>query len=219
MSVYIFYHILCNQYSIDIVKEQCLCILFSGLYHRVDKVYCFLLGSDEERFHMTELVHSFGKKFIIYKESTEIGRYERFTLESIKELVNNNDKFLYIHSKGIRHIGQPHYNCVVQWRMYMDYFLFTKHLECIDILDMYDVVGVLHSIEPKSHFSGNFWWSKGSYYHKLPDQVGTGYWDPEFHVHLCSPSVYAIDSPIRTDERPHYFGIYPFSKFIDYYTS
>ena len=43
-NVYVFYHIYCNKNTIDIIKDQCTKIVFSGLYDAVKQVYCFLAG-------------------------------------------------------------------------------------------------------------------------------------------------------------------------------
>ena len=46
-NTYIFYHIYCNQSTVNIVGDQATKIIFSGLYKDVNKIYCFLTGKKE----------------------------------------------------------------------------------------------------------------------------------------------------------------------------
>ena len=63
--VYVFYHIFCNDNTAAIVKDQCLRIIFSRLYERVDAVYCFLVGQESKIVEVEKLIANLGKKFRI----------------------------------------------------------------------------------------------------------------------------------------------------------
>jgi len=63
----------------------------------------------------------------------------------------------------------------------MEYFLIEQGIYCLNNLEYVDAIGnniindcgdqkEICSVHPEHcyHFSGNFWWSKSSYIHKLP---------------------------------------------------
>ena len=71
----------------------------------------------------------------------------------------------------------------------MEYYLIKNFKFCLEKLNDYDIVGVGYMtkiIGP--HFSGNFWWSKGSYYKTLPtkadmtNNIGPDYLAPESFI-------------------------------------
>ena len=49
-GIYIFYHIFCNKYTLEVVKDQINKIIFSGLYNKCTKIYCFLTGEEERLY-------------------------------------------------------------------------------------------------------------------------------------------------------------------------
>ena len=70
----------------------------------------------------------------------------------------------------------------------MEYFLIGQHQKALEALKTHDVVGVNYTtfwIGP--HFSGNYWWSTGKYYMKLPDVIGPTYTDPEKYIFEAGP--------------------------------
>jgi len=46
----------------------------------------------------------------------------------------------------------------------VEYELFTRHHECIRLLDAWDTVGVNYRSEPAPHYSGNVWWARCDYF-------------------------------------------------------
>ena len=122
-----------------------------------------------------------------------------------------------MHSKGVTKPEDPG---VYDWRNYLDYFTIYKARDCIELLDKYDVVGANFVDIPESgkyHFSGNYWWTRGSYYLTLPREIGIAYTDPEFYVCGSSPKVYCINllrtiSPLIV---PSYLRFYPYRNYID----
>lgn len=100
-NIYIFYHIYCNSNTYSIVNDQINKIIFSGLYKKIDKVYVFLTGEEYYINDIKKLVQKSGSKFIIADIGINDKSYERFTLLKIHNYINDNDKFLYIHSKGV----------------------------------------------------------------------------------------------------------------------
>jgi len=195
--IYIFYHILCTKNTEELVRDQCVKIIFSGLYEKTENISCFLLGDETYRETIKNLFAKMGSKFIIAGESTDTGLWERFTLTNIKQFISTNDKILYIHSKGITRIETDANYSVREWRECMEYWLIAKADECINKLDEYDMVGLLYYDDPHPHFSGNFWWSTAKYFLTLPDTIGGGYQDPEMFVQCNKPKIFIIHNPGR----------------------
>ena len=97
-KLHIFYHIYCNENTLNVVKDQVTKIVFSGLYDSVTRIHCFLVGDSNILVQVVELLESSGKKFHIEDISTEDTSYERFTILKINQFLNPQDFFLYIHS-------------------------------------------------------------------------------------------------------------------------
>jgi len=193
----VFYHIYCNEKTHDIVKSQIVNIVFSGLYRRVDAINCFLVGSQKNINEVEALLKSSGSKFHIAAKGPNDTSYERFTLLKIKDYIQPRDKFLYIHSKGV---SKEKSDNIFWWKTYMEYFLMTKAEECLKKLDTYDTVGVHwlvgaynHDYQVPPHYSGNFWWTKGSYFMKLPSTIESRYTDPESYISKANPRHYVMD--------------------------
>jgi len=185
---YIFYHIYCNEYTMIVLRDQVAKIIFSGLYEAVDEIKCFMSGNEG----MIGLIRSFlndsGAKFKIEAVGVNDASFERFTLGQIPKYITEDDKFLYIHTKGVsaKHAASEN---VYWWRTWMEYHLIYRYKECLEALDKFNLVGVgftRKQIGP--HFSGNFWWTKGGYYNTLPRntdgsmRIGSDYTDPENFV-------------------------------------
>jgi len=187
-KIYVFYHIYCNKNTYAIVKDQCLRIIFSILYSRVDAIYCFLVGEQDIITEVETLLGNLGKKFTIAAKGPGDTTYERFTLLKIPDYIKAEDKFLYIHSKGVKHSDDKQWiENIYWWRAWMEYFLMTKHTQCLEKLNEYDIVGVNYSTRIiGKHFSGNFWWSTGKYYLSLPkiisDTGANAYHNPERYI-------------------------------------
>ena len=177
LPIYVFFHICCNNNWHSVVTKLYNQIKASGLYDKIDGIYCGVLGNPEQDNHPMFLDP---KIKILFNENKDL--FERFTLNSLIELSVKNDFYaLYIHSKGIRFNGQN--PCVEDWVDYMTYFNITQHEECLKRLEIFDAVGVnLWNHQGNLHFSGNFWWSKSSYIRNLNPKIGPEYIDPEFWI-------------------------------------
>jgi hypothetical protein len=197
----VFYHIYCNEKTHDIVKSQIVNIVFSGLYRRVDAINCFLVGTQKNINEVEALLKSSGSKFHIAAKGPNDTSYERFTLLKIKDYIQPQDKFLYIHSKGV---SKEKSDNIFWWKAYMEYFLMTKADECLKKLDTHDTVGVHwlvgaynHDYQVPPHYSGNFWWTKGSYFMKLPSTIESRYTDPESYIGKANPKHYEMDTLVN----------------------
>jgi len=208
-NTYIFYHIHCNQLTLFTLREQIAKIIYSGLYDKITKIYCFITGQEPFVNDCVRSIKTAGKKFHIVKYAYNDVTCERYTLLSIKEYILPQDKILYIHTKGVT---KPFDENVYDWRALIEYQLIAKHEKCIELLGSYDIVGVNYRAAPQPHYSGNYWWTTGTYFLKLPTIIGDGYADPEMYILSAEPNWHCIyDSGISN----HYAEGYPSSKYID----
>ena len=214
--VLVFYHIYCNKLTYDVVKSQIVNIIFSGLYDRVDAINCFLTGEPRYIHELENLIHGSGKKFNVTAKGPHDTTYERFTLLKIHDHITPTDKLLYIHSKGV---SKEKSDNIFWWKTYMEYFLMVKAEQCIHLLDTYDTVGVKWDkgssyedyIVP-DHYSGNFWWTKGSYFLTLPQMIGPRYTDPESYISIMKPKQYVLDSHVNKPG-PNFYNVAVYPKF------
>lgn len=178
--IYIFFHICCINNWHSVVTKLYEEIKTSGLYDKVDGIYCGILSNPGYIEHPL-----FGdpKTRLLYSNN-KLELFERLTLNHLFEFSNTGDFYiLYIHSKGIQHNGQN--PCVEDWVDYLTYFNINQHEECISRLKNCDVVGVnlqKEEFDDIYHFSGNFWWSKTTYIRNLNPKIGQEYVDPEFWI-------------------------------------
>ena len=184
-NIYIFYHIYCNQHTLPVVRDQVAKIIFSGLYNHVTEIKCCLTGNKDNISQVENFLKDSGVKFKIESVGIDDTSFERFTLNHIAKVIKDNDKFLYIHSKGVsdRHAAADN---VYWWRTWMEYNLMYRFKECLEALNNHNIVGVGYTTKMIGpHFSGNFWWTTGSYFNTLPKNedgslnIGSGYTDPE----------------------------------------
>lgn len=208
-NTYIFYHVYCNQYTLEVVKDQINKIIFSGLYKACNNIYCFLTGDNTYINICNDYIKRCGKKFIIADIGVNDKTFERFTLLKIKKYINTYDKFLYIHSKGIT---KQNNQFVTDWRNVMEYFLIYNYKNCLKELNNYDTVGIDYIYN--LHYSGNFWWTKGSYYLKLSDQIENYYTAPEDYICTKNPKYKNLYSTKLEGDR-HYVKLYPINNYID----
>lgn len=168
----VFYHIYCVPGVTDaIVHDQLTKLVFSGVYRTADHIYVGLVGPDDATLDVLEdRLKMFGHKIQVIARGVGDQTYERFTFRAMltQGLVKPDDKILYMHSKGVTRTAHEHEKHVVwMWRTFMEYEMFTRHLECIRLLDAWDTVGVNYRSEPAPHYSGNLWWARGDYFLSL----------------------------------------------------
>lgn len=215
MKKYVFYHIYCNHCTEEIVRTQIDRIIFSGLYNAVDAVYCFLAGEEKYIGALIKLLQNSGSKFKIELIGINDNTYERFTIHKIHKYIQPEDKFLYIHSKGTLRNNHIH---VQDWRTYMEYFSMRHFDKCLKLLDHYDTVGVNFYNRPFLHYSGNFWWCRGSYFLTLPrletlsDVKNDRYSYTENYIGLNSPRGICLFDDNMPD---HYAARYTPHNYVD----
>jgi len=155
-DIKLFYHAyLINNYK-DIITEQLTNIFNSGLYKYCQEFHIGIVGGEEEKKWIINLVGKYSKIKLHFFDNGD----EKHTLRLIPLIIKPNDYVLYFHTKGITH------NSISQnlWRRLVQYKVIYEWKKCIEILHEYDSVGPLYREDTFlgyfPHFSGNFWWSK-----------------------------------------------------------
>jgi len=207
-KVYIFYHIYCNHDTATIVRDQITKVLYSGLYKRVDSVFCFLAGSQKYVDPIAASIQRYGSKFVIAATGYNDTTFERFTLEKIHKYIQHGDKFLYLHTKGLSQLTNQ---TIIDWRDFLEYYLIAKYERCISDLDKADLVGVNFKVMPQPHYSGNIWWCNADYFLTLPPKIGLEYLDPEMYIAKAFPRIINYLST----ELNHYREPYPPTIYTD----
>ena len=205
---YIYFHISCINNCHSVVTKLYNAIKYSGLYDKIDNIFCGVLASDESVEH---LLFEDPKIKILYA-SNKIELFERQTLHFLYEHSKTEDfNVLYIHSKGISHDGKN--PCVEDWVDYLTYFNIYKHSEFLKKLEIQDVVGVNlinNYMDEALHFSGNFWWSKSSHIRNLNPNIAPSYNCPEFWITSSSGNF----SSLFTSNVNHYEERFSPDKYI-----
>ena len=213
MATKCFFHICAkNAHSRHIVHEMTIAILFSGLYDAADSIYCYMSGTEEWMSLVKTDILTYGSKFKLMAYVPGDTSYERLTLEDIHNHIQDDDRILYIHSKGVNH--SPDFQCVTDWRTYMLYELIRYHPKWTSLLtdNSYDVIGCNYRSEPLPHFSGNFFWIRGAYYKTLPRKIGHDYLDPEIRF-SCSQNPRVLN--VHESFVNHYHNLFPPSNYVD----
>lgn len=138
----------------------------SGLLDKVDQIFVNINNKKLQDISSILL-----DKVIVSNYSTSSDS-EQDTLNLLRrkcaELEDGN--VLYLHCKGVT---KPHDKNVQSWIDYMEYFNIEQHSKCLDMLKIYDTVGVNLqedlSRNVGKHYSGNFWWSRVKYINSHKD--------------------------------------------------
>ena len=172
-KIYIYIHICCINNWKSVLDKLLSMIKESGLYDKTEEIRCGVLSQNIETD--IEYIKRCNDKIKIIGYSSNLALYEMPTINNIFEnsfssesTLNNNKEpiyVLYLHTKGVKNPGHVYIN---DWVNYLCYFNINKHEDCINKLNEgYDAVGVNLQYLPKTHFSGNFWWSKFEYINTL----------------------------------------------------
>lgn len=178
-SIKIFYHVFAHAYMWrSIVPDQMNKLLYSGLLMKCKVCHITIVGPQAKE--CAEYIESFPRVQILLDPQNQTA--ERVTLLRMHDLIEDDDYVLYMHSKGVTRIDHFSWVRIMDWRNLMEWYLIHSHETCLEKLSDHDVVGTNFSIHPVPHFSGNFWWIRGSYYKSLPRHIGGNYLDPEQYV-------------------------------------
>ena len=222
MRLAIFYHMVDFHGGRPIIESQINTLIESGIMESSELFfYCNYNIANYD--WLKERLKDY-KNISYIDQHIEPRDWEIPTLKSLKDYCDNVTEetyVLYIHHKGITHIGN---SAVDDWRDLMMYFNVTKWQDCVDKLDQgYDTAGVLWRDDYQYiHYSGNFWWATSSYIKKQPafcmpaennylGQFGFGTpghphkMDCEFWIGIGKPKAYCFQK-FTVD---HYFTRYP----------
>lgn len=187
----IFFHIFCGEHSEGVVLNKITKMIFSGLYENCRNIFCFLVGTDNDKIeHIKHIIENSGSKFIIAEIGLNDTSYERFTLLKIKNYIQPGDKLLYIHTKGITRFDTHLYVNINDWVNLMDYYLIYNYSICLNVLETFETVGINyhpHVTSNSPHFSGNYWWCTANYFLSLNDYISDDYYAPEFYLFSRRP--------------------------------
>lgn len=212
MATKVFYHICAINNALDVVKTHVMMIHISGLYDEAAAIYCCICGEEPLISEITQFLSTAGKKFVIHKVAPGDTSYERLTLLAMHDLISPIDYVLYIHSKNVTYKN----DCVEDWSRMLSYFVIKYHDTCKMILRSgYDAVGCnYHNGGGRYpyHFSGNFWWTRGSYFLSLPRNIGPNYYDPEFYLCQKNPRVHCIYS----SDKNHHSTPWKMCNYVDH---
>ena len=176
----------------------------SGLYDACSEIRCGVLN---DICLETDPILIDKKINIFYLGTTD--NYERPTLLHMKN-ANDNAKYLYCHTKGLRWFGTTQEKNVVDWIKLLLYWNIVKWQNAVTALDNYDTYGCNYIDNPVPHYSGNYFWITRKHLDQLDNHIGDDYNDPEFWI-LRKPcrKFISYTSKLANVDWGHYGHDYP----------
>jgi hypothetical protein len=155
--VHVYYHI----YAIDgvesIINEQ-----LDLMKKHFDFPYILNVGISigKEDYSTTHIIEKFDNVRDIRAMGDEWTTLD--LIEKDKELFNDSDYILYIHTKGASRQNDDTYENIISWRHLMNYFNIEKVKNVFKLFEktQFNTYGVLFV---KLNYSGNFWWARADY--------------------------------------------------------
>lgn len=165
MGFCIFYHIAVMsgwKDSHDIIESY---LIDSKIVESCDQIVYCINGNFQEVVNYAKI---FSEKQLFVNMWNDFDRYEFPTINFLKQYLGQIEvKALYIHTKCASHYNILDGGCCAYWLDTMCYYNISNFAVNAALLDTYDAIGSGYCVEPWSHFSGNFWWSKSSHIRKL----------------------------------------------------
>lgn len=159
----VFLHVAAMNHYREVVAELSGAITGSGLYDEASLLVCSIVGDG----NVDGLL---GEKWSVVR-SGELEQYEYPTIELLRRdaMVNQDDFYLYVHTKGVTDSPvAPR----ASWRRYMSHFTIDRWRESVANLADYDTVGTqIAGGRGWGHYAGNFWWARGDFLASLPPCV------------------------------------------------
>lgn len=183
---YIFYHLYYYVDGFERFKKTLEKIKASKLYENTEKIYINVVGTTLTDEHPVVQYCKNDTKLEYYNimkhnEYVSAGESELETLQLLwdtAQQLQNNDKILYLHSKGVSHNKNKN---IEAWIDVMEYFLIETWQDATEKLQEYNTCGVNIRGGPIAenlnhfHYSGNFWWAQAAYI-KQTRKPGVDYW-------------------------------------------
>lgn len=179
----------------------------SGLMQQADAVIVSAIGSEQDRALLKSMITNYGGKVFTdqfwdssFETDEQLLRVneeyqhrflgEEHTLNRLWLHAQREPDayFCFIHPKGLmadarflQREGNPDaitFQYYYWWRKFLEYNVIERWAYCIGILDGgYDIAGPNLCHYPAVHYSGAFWWAKGSFIATLTDPLPTEWWD------------------------------------------
>ena len=152
-------------------------VVSSGLYDRLDKLFCGVLIKESEKQKIDKFKEKYDKmEFMYFSEDGSLFEFQ--TLSEMQKKTNELPNFVgfYFHTKGISwiHTNSRVYNVCMTWREMNEYFLFDRYrlaIHAINGLD-YDVYGTNYTKIYNDKYRNiglNFFWFSSRYVNKLKE--------------------------------------------------
>jgi hypothetical protein len=178
-KIIIYYHVAGFGLYESIFQEQISLLKSSGLYDKCEEIRISFLGKEGalDRYIEDKL------KIVYFSENIkefEIPTINKLFLDSTQ--MDEEYYILYIHTKGCSNLkgvkGQYY------WRQMMNYWMITRHEDCLTALDGNFSTCGINSMPRKNpnHYSGNFWWANSGYIKKLSAVKNNKFTAPEYWV-------------------------------------
>jgi hypothetical protein len=197
-KIYGIYFICCMRNYLEVVEEQLQIVTSSGLYNITSKFLFFitLYNTDIEKIIQK---YDLENKVIVVKSNENL--YEKFAINNYKKYIDQNEKYYlyYFHTKGLSKMDDPKFYEYVSRRKLLNFYTLEKYKLNIKLLEKYDAVGCSMCLHPKTHFSGNYWWSKSEYMNTLPEKINDGYLSPEMYI-LTNDTCKAVSLSQNTND-------------------
>ena len=172
-KVFGFYHICAMNHYKEVVKEQVDLVVKSGLYDKVDAIFCAVVGVKENLPVVKALLKEYPKfKILSHKEDLKL--YEFPTLRLLKTKAEQEKPFFgfYIHTKGVTFPKAPHRAGGDHWRGYLNKYnisLWKDNIENLKVGNELSGATWIQEGDFKRHYRGNFFWFNSDYVRKLSE--------------------------------------------------
>src|SRR5579872_2717486 len=176
-----------------LVDEQIKRIDRSGMRARAG-VHCCISGPVHEEIRRFVSVYDW---INIIETGSDESLFEGLTLGHLHDWCRTDldSKYVaYVHTKGISQLpgaGPESFRAVNSWRHMLEWAVIDRWRDVVKQLAIVDVAGINFRLDPRPHFSGNFWWATAEYVRQLPSPALT-------------PVLPYIDADQRTLQRVRY---------------
>lgn len=180
-KIYHYYHAFADgNDSLVVIQEHLSNLISSKLSKYLEKFYVCIVGSDENRKKIKDLLFSFPGEIRVEILVEDSKGYEQITLEKMLENSKNQEGYyFYAHSKSSSNNRQSN-KC---WMHTMEIYNVLEWADVLPLLNSVDAVGcfwMTYNKYPKhvhwshtnndtnSFFAGNYWWTTSDIIKQLP---------------------------------------------------
>ena len=191
-------------YNTEKLDELLQRIKDSGCLKYIERIFINNIGTPIDPYkYETDSI-----KVINHSDDTKY--FENCTLKMLYLYAQHNPdaKILYLHTKGVSHKRDTY--CVpgiIDWTNFMIHSLVDHHADCIKLLEHVEMIGVNYRdtlyYTDKSHFSGNYWWTRADYFSTLNMHKFNEKYDAELEIMRNNPTFYNIHSTTRPWHQPY----------------